>query len=87
MILEIIMFGLGYLITAFGSLLPGNGQVPFLLPWGTDEWFSQGITGYKILAASFPPMGVVFTAFLIYIGFKIVVQILKAVPILGRTLS
>lgn len=86
MIFEIIMYGITIIITFLGRYIPGYGDVPLLLPWGTDLWFQQGITGYKILAQSFPPMGVVLTAFLIYIGFKIAIQILKAVPILGRTL-
>lgn len=87
MIFEIIMYGITVIVTFLGQWLPGYGELPLKLPWGTDDWISQGITGYKILAQSFPPMGVVMKAFLIYIGFKIVIRLLKAVPILGRTLS
>ena len=86
MIFEIIMYGITIVVTFLGQFLPGYDTVPLQLPWGTDVWISQGITGYKILAQSFPPMGVVMTAFLIYIGFKIAVQLLKMIPIIGRSL-
>ena len=87
MIFELIIGILTYIIAAVGNYLPGGGTVPLLLPWGTDAWFSEGINGYKVLAQSFPPMGVVLSAFLIYIGFRIALRLLKGVPILGRTLS
>ena len=86
MIFEIIMYVITIVLKFLGQFLPGYGTVPLQLPWGTDAWISQGITGYEILAQSFPPMGVVMTAFLIYIGFKIAVQLLKMIPIIGRSL-
>lgn len=87
MVFEIIMYGIGVVITYLGQFLPGAGQVPLLLPWGLDTWVNQGVQGYKVLAISFPPFSVVLDAFLIYIGFKIAIRLLKAVPILGKTLS
>jgi hypothetical protein len=86
MILEIIIYMVGVVLISIGSFLPGSGQVPLLLPWGIDEMVSIGVNGYKVLSTSFPPFQVVLQAFIIYIGFRIALQILKAVPILGRTI-
>ncbi len=87
MIFEIIMYGVTVIINFFAQFLPGNGQVPLLLPWGTDDIVSSGVAGFKVIAQSFPPFDIVLQAFLIYIGFKIILRLLKAVPILGRTLQ
>jgi len=57
------------------------------LPWGIDDVLTTGIGGYHALATYFPPLNVVMTAFIIYIGFRVVLMILRAVPFLGRTLS
>jgi len=87
MIFEIIMYGIIVLSDFFGRFLPGYGEVPLKLPWGVDDYVALGINGYKVLAQSFPPMQTILNAFLIYIGFRIAIQLLKAVPILGRTLQ
>ncbi len=87
MILELIMYAISVIVNMFGQFLPGNGDVPLLLPWGIDSIFNQGVTGYKILSTSFPPFAVVLDAFLIYLGFKIIIRLLKAVPVLGKTLG
>jgi hypothetical protein len=86
MIFEIIMYGITVVITYLGSFLPGYGQVPLLLPWGLDNIVTQGVMGYRILAQSFPPFTVVLNAFIIYLGFRIALQILKVVPILGKSI-
>lgn len=86
MIFEIIMYGITVIITYLGQYFPGYNQYPLLLPFGTDQLVSQGIAGYRLLAVIFPPMGVVLNAFLVYIGFRIALQLLKAVPILGKTI-
>ena len=77
---------IGTIVTFLAQFFPGNGQVPLLLPWGIDSIMVQGVQGYKILATAFPPFTVVLNAFLIYIGFRIALQLLKAVPVLGRTI-
>lgn len=70
----------------FAQYMPGNGDIPLKIPWGIDEILITGVSGFKNLALSFPPFGVIMQAFLIYIGFKIIMQLLKGVPILGRTI-
>ena len=64
----------------FGTFLP---KVE-VLPWGIDTYLQQGVQGYKMLALYFPPFQTILTAFLIYLGFKIILQILKAIPFFGR---
>lgn len=86
MIVEIILYTLSKVIDLFAQILPGYGTVPLPLPWGLDSMLVTGVQGYKVLSTAFPPMQVVMDAFLIYISFKIVVQILKAIPFIGRTL-
>lgn len=65
---------------AFGTFLPKVET----LPWGVDEYLQQGVQGYRLLMIYFPPFETVLTAFLIYIGFKILMQILKSIPFLGK---
>ncbi len=86
MILEIIMFAILSILGIFAQFIPGSGQVPLLLPWGLDDIINAGVVGYKTLSTAYPPFAIVLQAFIIYIGFKITMQLLKAVPILGRTL-
>lgn len=47
------------------------------LPWGLDSIISDGVAGYKELATMFPPMETMMTVFLIYLGFKILMILLK----------
>jgi len=89
MIFDIVFYVLANIISLFGSIFPNydpTGSTLLQLPWGMDAIFVQGIQGYKVLAKAFPPMDTILTAFLIYIGFKITIQVLKAVPFLGKTL-
>lgn len=87
MLLELVIYIIGSLSNFFAQFLPGTGQVPLLLPWGVDEALSTGVSGYKQLSTVFPPFDIVLQAFLVYIGFRLVIQLLKAVPLLGKTLS
>lgn len=47
------------------------------LPWGLDSVLSDGVAGYKEIAEVFPPMETMMTIFLIYLGFKIALILLK----------
>lgn len=86
MIVEIIFYIIGVVVSFFGQFLPGYGVYPLLLPWGLDSLLINGFAGYKIIMNSFPPLKVALDVFLIYIGFKLVLQLLKAIPVLGRTI-
>ena len=87
MILEIIFYAVMNVASFFAQWMPGAGEVPLKLPWGIDDIMVAGIQGYKVLAQAFPPFQSVLNAFVIYILFRIGLRLLRAVPILGRTLE
>ncbi len=89
MIVELIIYAIGVILGFFGGFFPSDPvcQCVTSLPWGLDNILQQGVNGYKVLAISFPPFSIIFGAFLILIGFKIALKLLKGVPLLGRTLD
>lgn len=86
MIVEIIFYMITGIIDKLTGFV-GMGQVPLRLPWGIDDWFVQGVSGFKVLAQAFPPFNTILGAFVIYLLFRICLRLLRAVPILGRTIS
>lgn len=52
-----------------------------VLPLGIDDYFSTAITSFKAFAEIFPPLGVIFTAFMWYLGFKITLFTLRALHV------
>lgn len=87
MISEIIIYSVVQVVSFFTAYLPGAGQVPLLLPWGTDSILLQAVTAYKDLAIAFPPFQTVLTAFIIYMLFRIALKILKVVPFVGNMID
>lgn len=71
-------------LTAIGILFGKYLPKVDVLPWGIDGYLQQGVQGYKMLMIYFPPFETILNAFLIYIAFKILMQILKAIPFFGR---
>ena len=55
--------------------------------YSDDGYIFTGVQGYKILSTAFPPFKVVLDAFTIYIGFRIILRLLKALPVLGKTIE
>jgi len=47
------------------------------LPWGVDSVFSQGVAYFKAFFDFFPPFSTLFTATLIYIGFRLGIIVLR----------
>lgn len=58
-----------------------------ILPWGVDEILVQAVGSFKAFMAVFPPMQIVFNAFIIYISFRIGIRLLRAIPFFGRALE
>ncbi len=58
-----------------------------VLPWGIDSILVSAVGGFKSMIVVFPPLGIVFQAFMIYLLFRVGMQLLKGVPFLGRTIS
>jgi len=74
-----------YLFTFFGNFL--TAMFSFLprvdeLPLGMDSALSQAVGGFKAFMEIFPPLEVIFTAFMWYLGFRIVILTLKIFRIL-----
>jgi len=47
------------------------------LPFGVDAYIEQGVSGYKLLASYFPPLDLFMDLFLIYIGYKLIMLLIK----------
>lgn len=47
------------------------------LPWGVDQYLSDGMGYFNRIAEVFPPLGVLMDVFLIYIGFKATLLLVK----------
>ncbi len=57
------------------------------LPWGTDSFIVSGVSYFKLLTQYFPPFQTVFDAFLIYLGFKVLVMFGSGIPVIGHMLK
>lgn len=68
-LLNAILTGLSVLF----SLLPVVEELPF----GLDAFFVSGVGGYKQLMAFFPPLETVLIAFGVYLGFRIILLIMR----------
>ena len=87
MISEIIIYGVTQVVSFFTAFLPGAGQVPLPLPWGLDSIMTQAVQAYKALAGAFPPFQTVLDAFIIYLGFRLVLKIIKVIPFVGNMID
>lgn len=47
------------------------------LPWGIDTFLSNGMSYYRQLMVYLPPLSTVLSAFLIYIGFRLSIIVLR----------
>lgn len=76
-----IFQGLFYLIMGLLGLLtswlPGYGNVPLLLPWGTDSLISTIISYYRGAIETLPYLATGLNAFIILLGFELAMLILK----------
>lgn len=77
MILQILFFIIFAIIGIPGSYLPGYGSVPLLLPWGLDEVFLLAMQYFYAFVAIFPPLGIVMTAFLFLLLWKLIHLFIK----------
>lgn len=47
------------------------------IPWGVDSFLVNGVGYFKALMEFFPPLSTVFSAFMIYIGFRVSIIVLR----------
>jgi len=57
------------------------------LPFGLDPYVVQGVTLFKAFSQFFPIYNTVLSAFVIWLGYKIIKKILTAVPMAGRIME
>jgi len=48
-----------------------------ILPWGLDDLWITSIGYFKGFMLVFPPLTIVFDAFMIYLGFRLLLIVLK----------
>jgi len=73
MIFSFIIIAVLYLFSLFLAPFPTVTE----LPWGVDSFFSNGMGYYRQLMVYLPPLSTVLDAFLIYIGFRLSIIILR----------
>lgn len=65
------------LVGLFTQWLPGYGENPLLLPWGTDELIQNIISSYYGAIETLPYLKAGLTAFAILITFEMTLLLLK----------
>jgi len=69
-----------YILTFFGNMI--NATLSFLpevteLPFGMDEILVNAVGYFRQFMSYFPPLQVMFTAFMIYISFRLLLVVLR----------
>lgn len=80
MIVTILFALVTLLLTAVFQYVPVITE----LPYGIDSILVTGMTYLHAIIAVFPPLGIMLSGFLIILGFKTLMLVLRAVPIIGR---
>lgn len=75
----IIYFLLFVLLALAQQLFLAVGFATDQLPWGLDAIMVTAVGYYKTFEYIFPPIGIVFTATMIYLGFKGIMLVMKLV--------
>lgn len=79
-----------YVITfldKFLSAMLDTFRIPIIteLPLGMDSAVSSGFGYFKEFMTLYPPIAIIFNAFIWYMGFKLVLLILRNIPVLKIT--
>lgn len=69
LILRVIILLVGFIFAVFPIIT--------VLPWGVDEFLVSAIGSYRHLAEFFPPLSLLLTLSLLYIGFKLGIIMLR----------
>jgi len=72
----IIFFVLTFILTIVSFIFAPFPTISEL-PWGIDSVMVSGVSGFKYLAELYPPFSTVLTAFLVYIGFRVGIILLR----------
>lgn len=72
----ILFFILTFLLTSVSFIFSALPTVT-VLPWGIDEFLVSGMGQFRSLMEFFPPFATVLSAFLVYIGFRLTIILLR----------
>jgi len=74
-----------YLLLFIGSVLSFmTSWLPVVetLPFNMDEYFSTAVGSFKSFMEIFPPLQVIWSAFLIYVGFRVILLTMRLLRII-----
>lgn len=75
MIVYLIMLSIGNVLSIMFSFLPSVTT----LPYGIDPIAVQAMGYVRAMIVIFPPLGVILQAFLYYLGFRLILAIVKVI--------
>jgi len=73
MIIYFLLVALVYVVSLIFAVFPTVTE----LPWGVDNFMTAGVGYYKLMAESYPPFLTFFNAFVIYLGFRLSIIVLR----------
>ena len=79
MLINTIFYLVNAALALLFSWLPDGTTLPTFGSVNLDTVFSNGVGYYRFLATIFPPLTTVLTAATIYLGFKVVMLIIKLI--------
>jgi len=79
----IIVLFLNFIILLFGAVF-SFFPVVTELPWGIDSILVTGMGYLRFIIGLVPPLGIMFSGFVVIVLFKMTMVVFRAVPIIGR---
>ncbi len=79
MILYYLLQGFRNVLKALGSVLPDGSKLPTIGTLNLDTFVSTGVGYIRGLAGIFPPLATLIACASIYLGFKLLMMIFKAI--------
>jgi hypothetical protein len=83
MLVSIFLQLLHSIISTFSSVLPDASVLPF----GIDAILVSGFGYIHFLSNLVPPLQIMLNGFLFVFGFKLVMMVVRAIPIIGRMVA
>lgn len=77
----LIHYAFSVLVSIFNALTSFLPEVD-VLPLGIDSILVQGVGYINFLKVVFPPIGTIYTGFLVIMGFKLTLKVIAMIPII-----
>lgn len=55
-----------------------------VLPFGIDPLLVSGMGNIRYIITAFPPLGIILTGFLFVLSWKLLVVVVRMIPIIGK---